>query len=160
MESSYQVLKRVIEKVSAKMVASELNISPTLVYKWCEEVTELPNGSKTSGAPNPLDRIIRIYEVTGDEKIINWICQSAGGYFVKNIYSNKTDINIDILQNIQRFVKEFSETLDTIVQSYNDDKKISDNDAQKIREEWEDLKRIGESFVRACEAGKFNNEKN
>ncbi|NOZ69827.1 MAG: hypothetical protein GXP46_11435 [Deferribacteres bacterium] len=159
MELSYQVLKSVIEKVGAKMVAAELNVSPTLVYKWCEEVAELPDGSKTSGAPNPLDRIIRIYEVTEDERIINWLCQSAGGFFVKNIHSDKSDINIDVFQNIQRFVKEFSDTLDAIVQSYNDDKKISESDARKIRKEWEDLKRMGEAFVVACEAGTFNDKK-
>ena len=158
MESSYQVLKNAIEKVGAKMVAAELNVSPTLVYKWCEEVAELPDGSKTSGSPNPLDRIISIYEVTEDEKPINWLCQSAGGYFVKNIPGNKSDMNIDVLQNIQLFVKEFSDTLDAIVQSYNDDKKISDTDAHKIRKEWEELKRMGESFVMACEAGTFNNK--
>lgn len=158
MESSYRVLKKVIEKVGAKMVASELNVSSTLVYKWCEEVTELPDGSKTSGAVNPLDRIIRIYEITEDEKIINWLCQSAGGFFAKNIHTDKSDINIDMLQNIQRFVKEFSDTLDAIVQSYNDDKKISDSDARRIRKEWEELKCMGESFVMACEGGTFNNE--
>ncbi len=159
MELSYQVLKSVIEKVGVKMVAAELNVSPTLVYKWCEEVAELPDGSKTSGATNPLDRIIGIYEVTEDERIINWLCRSAGGFFVRNIHSDKSDINIDVFQNIQRFVKEFSDTLDAIVQSYNDDKKISDSDARKIRKEWEELKRMGEAFVAACESGTFNNRK-
>ncbi len=159
MELSYQVLKNAIEKIGTKMVAAELHVSPTLVYKWCEEVAELPDGSKTSGATNPLDRIIRIYEVTEDEKIINWLCRSAGGFFAKNIHSDKSDINIDMLQNIQLFVKEFSDTLDAIVQSYNDDKKISDDDARRIRKEWEELKSMGESFVTACEAGTFNNKK-
>lgn len=158
MELSYQVLKKIIERVGTKMVAAELNVSPTLVYKWCEEVAELPDGSKTSGAPNPLDRIIGIYEVTGDERTINWLCQSAGGFFVKNIHSDKSNMNIDMLQNIQRFVKEFSDTLDAIVQSYNDDKKISDSDARRIRKEWEELKGMGESFVMACEAGTFDKE--
>ena len=162
MERSCQVLKEVIEKVGAKMVAPELNVSSTLIFKWWEEVAELPDGSKASSAPNPLDRIIRVYEPTVDGKIINRLCQSAGGCFVENIDSNKHNLSIDMTQNIQCFIEEFLETLDAVVQSYNNDNDISDIDAQEIRKEWKDLKRTGESFVRAFETGKFNfnNEKN
>ena len=48
-----------------------------------------------------------------------------------------------------------SQPLEVISQSYDNDKKIDSKEANMIRKEWEDLKGVGESFVKACELEKF-----
>ncbi len=155
MEKSYEVLKSVIDKVGAKVVASKLGLSQSMIYKWCQESEDAPDKILPSGAANPLDRIQIIYELTKDPELINWICQMAQGYYVKNPSEAKINVDTKVLKNIHRFIKEFSETLDAISQSYAD-KKITQEEAKGIRKEWEELKRIGEGFVTACEQGKFN----
>ena len=81
---SHEVLKKAIDKVGAKTVAAELNLSSALIYKWCQECSKEDNNLTMSGAVNPLDRIIEIYKKTKDVELIHWICRMANGYFVEN----------------------------------------------------------------------------
>ena len=53
---SHEVLKKAMDNLGVKSVASKLNLSTSLVYKWCQP-SESPNDS---GAENPLDRLDRI----------------------------------------------------------------------------------------------------
>lgn len=156
MQKSHKILKKAIDKAGVKKVACEMNLSTALIYKWCQDSGEEDQYPLPSGAANPLDRLYRLFELTGDEQIIQWVCQRADGYFVENPKGDKTKIDARVLRNIQAFIKEFSEALDAISKSYNDGKKITQKEARVIRKEWEDLKRIGEKFVRACEEGRFN----
>jgi len=151
---SYEVLKKAIERVGVKSIAAELKLSAPLVYKWCQEPSDKDDPS-IAGAINPLDRIKEIYEKTKDVDLISWICQMANGYFVENELVDEPR-NVHIFKNIQRLVKEFSETLGKISECFENDQKITRQEAAQIRKEWEDLKRIGEGFVFACELGKFN----
>lgn len=158
MQKSYQVLKNGIEKVGVKSVAAKLNVSPSLVYKWCQDADDT-NMINPSGAANPLDRIQMIYETTEDPEMINWICQIADGFFARNPRGEEfTTISAKVLKNVHSLIKEFSEALEAISQSYNDGKRITRKESERIRKEWEDLKCIGEGFVRACESGKFEKQ--
>ena len=81
---SHDVLKAVIETIGTKQVASDLRVSTSLIYKWCAEPpTEA--GDDASGARNPLDRLIQIFESTGDRRPIEWLCVRADGFFVPSI---------------------------------------------------------------------------
>ena len=154
MEKSYEVLKRAIEKVGVKSIAADLKLSAPLIYKWCQELPG-EDDPVMGGAINPLDRINEIYEKTKDGEIVNWICQMANGYFVENALVDEPR-NVQMFKIIQKLVKEFSETLEKISECFEGDQKITRLEAAQIRKEWEDLKRIGEGFVFACELGKFN----
>jgi hypothetical protein len=81
---SHEVLKNAIETAGAKAVASELYISPSLLYKWCEPKS-MPNDC---GARNPLDRMIQIYEITRDVGPIEWLCEKTDGFRVSNPRQN------------------------------------------------------------------------
>ena len=72
---SHEVLKQSVEGVGVKTIASDLGVSPSLLYKWCQPGSEPTD----SGATNPLDRLAQIFEATGDEQIISWLCQKADG---------------------------------------------------------------------------------
>ncbi len=73
---SHEVIKRACEKTSPKEVASEVGVSLSLVYKWSQPNTDLGSGSR-----NPLDRVASMVDCTGDNGIIQWLCEQAGGYF-------------------------------------------------------------------------------
>jgi hypothetical protein len=145
--NSYEALKNAIEAVGAKAVASELGISPSLLYKWCE-----PKSSHDdSGAQNPLDRVLQIYEITGDVGPIEWLCQKTDGFRVANpkrIHSKKKE---EILNSTQVILKEFSDLLEVISESYANDGKIDLGEAKRIRRAWEHLKVESETFVTSCE---------
>ncbi len=155
MQESYHILKKAIAQVGAKKIAAKLGLSQSLIYKWCQKVSDEQSWLQ-AGAVNPLDRIKQIYEATTDEDLINWVCQIADGYFVKNQSLKRINPDVEALKNIQLFIKEFSQALDAISKSYDDDKRIDAKESVKIRKAWENLKRVGEAFVRECEHGDFD----
>ena len=156
MKDSYQVLKKAIDEVGVKKVAAELGLSSSLLYKWCQRSEDINEYQESSGAANPLDRIKKIYDLTQDSEIINWICQQADGFFVPNPTIERKRQGLHIVENMQRMISEFSETLDTIIDCYNNENRIDLDEAKLIREKWEELKQFGEFFVCACELGKFD----
>lgn len=156
MKKSYEVLKKAVEAKGAKSIASDLGLSSALVYKWCQEPKQSVSDTESSGAANPLDRIQKLCMSTQSEEIIHWICEMGDGFFVKNPKKQSVPADLKIFNHTQEMVHEFSETLKVISDAFTDDRKISKNESEKIRKEWEDLKRAGESFVNACELGRFH----
>ena len=143
---SHEVLKNAVETAGAKAVASELGISPSLLYKWCEPKS-MPNDS---GAQNPLDRVLQIYEITRNVGPIEWLCQKTDGFRVANprqVPKKKEEILI----STQVILKEFSDLLEVISESYANDGIIDHEEAKRIRHAWEHLKVEAETFVTSCE---------
>jgi len=147
---SYEVLKKSVSELGVKSVASDLGLSTSLIYKWCQP----SDSADASGADNPLDRLIRIHELTGDTGPIEWVCQKADGYFVPNVAAQDIDA-IPLLHMTRRIVREFSELLDVLTESIENDGVIDLKEADSIRAEWENLKSSAESFVAACEKGLY-----
>lgn len=148
---SYEVLKKSVSGLGVKSVASDLGLSASLIYKWCQ-----PSGSEdASGADNPLDRLARIYELTHDTGPVQWLCRQAGGYYVPNVPTRETDA-IPLLHMTRRIVREFSELLDVLTESIENDGVIDLSEAGNMRLEWEKLKSSAESFVSACEKGVYD----
>lgn len=154
MEKSYQVLKRSVEQIGVKAVAAVLKLSPALVYKWCEEPSLQESPYQSCGAVNPLDRLMRIYEITQDQMLINWVCKAAGGFFIKDPMVERVSGYTEMFRKTQKLIKEFSDTLNAISQAYSDDN-VNSQEAQRIRSEWEELKRAGETLVHECESGLY-----
>ena len=147
---SYEVLRDAIQSVGVKTVAHETRLSTSLIYKWCQSKDD----PDSSGADNPLDRIGKLVQVTGDTGPIHWLCQQANGFFVENPVKGETD-NTPALMAAQKLVKEFSELLTVVSQSFENDNSIDAQEAEKIRAEWEQLKTVAEQFVVACENGVY-----
>ena len=74
---SHEVLREVLEKCNAKQVASDMGLSLSLIYKWAE-----PAEMHGSGTANPLDRIEALVRCSGDERLVQWICERAGGTYL------------------------------------------------------------------------------
>lgn len=148
--NSYEVLKKSVSDLGVKSVASDLGLSTSLIYKWCQP----SDTADASGADNPLDRLTKLYELTRDTGPIEWLCQRADGYFVANVPRQEIDA-IPLLHMTRRIVREFSDLLDVLTESIENDGNIDLNEAEKIRIEWEKLKSSAESFVSSCEKGLY-----
>ena len=142
-QPSHEVLKAAVDRAGVKAVAAKLGLSPAMVYKWCAE----PEGS---GTPNPLDRLADLIALAKDPSPAVWLCQAAGGIFVTNPDPKKLADPLAVLAQTQKMVREFSDLLEAIAQSMGDGK-VDAQEAQRIRREWETLKRHTEGFVRSCE---------
>ena len=56
-----------------------------MIYKWAE-----PDDGTGSGTVNPLDRIEALIRCTNDPRMVQWICQRAGGFFILNPENEQT----------------------------------------------------------------------
>lgn len=150
---SYEILKNAITPIGAKSIAADMSLSTSLIYKWCQS-----KSYNAGAADNPLDRLAHLYELTQDDNIIRWMCAQADGYFVKNVHAEEID-ETTLFAATQKILTEFSEMLQAISKSTQDDGCISRKEAESIRAEWEDLKSIAENFVSSCEKGQFRPQK-
>ena len=153
---SYDVIRQAVDEPGVKAVAAALKVSPALVYKWCEP----PAGEEDpeqSGAKNPLDRVREMYLLTKDIRLIRWLCNEAGGFFVSNpVPEIRKSLDEQIFTETRSMVREFSELLDTVTESVEDEPGIDAEEADQIRQKWEDLKACLEKFVIRCEKGHYN----
>jgi hypothetical protein len=151
MKSNEVLTEAIKNSVGVKAIAYEMNISAPLVYKWVQD-------KDTQGATsNPLDRVMDLHRLTGEDNIIQWVCNSAGGFFVKNV-ATKGEHGHELFKSTQKILQEFSEMLAAITDSKMDGD-ISNSEAESIRKEWEDLKSVTEQFVVQCENGDYKAER-
>jgi hypothetical protein len=149
---SWQILREAVEQVGAKVLAAKLHVSTALVYKWSQETGPAGTGS---GALNPLDRVRTILQTTNDTRLVSWLCHAAGGFFVENPDFDAENQAAALLASTQKVVEEFSNVLSTISRSVENDGQITPDEADGIRQSWEELKSCGECFVVACETGLY-----
>jgi hypothetical protein len=156
---SYDVIRQAVDEPGVKAVAGALKVSPALVYKWCEPPAEEGEPDQ-SGAKNPLDRVREMYELTKDIRLIRFLCNEAGGFFVANpVPDLRKSIDESVFGQTRAMVRDFSELLEAVTESVEDDALIDLNEADIIRQKWEDLKACVEKFAVACEKGHFHLKK-
>lgn len=151
---SHEVLRRAVEKIGAKKVAHAMRVSTSLVYKWCEPPRE-DVSDEASGTRNPLDRVLALIRSTEDVGLLHWLCNQGGGFLVANPVVRSESIDVEYVARTQRMIRNFADVLDAVSEAMEDDRKIDRREAARIRAEWEELKRIAEEFVCACERGLF-----
>src|SRR5437867_8369022 len=82
---SHELLREVFQQCSPKQVAAEMGLSLSMIYKWAEP----PDESAGSGSTNPLDRVEALLKCTQDRRLVQWVCQRAGGFFILNPKTNR-----------------------------------------------------------------------
>lgn len=145
---SHELLREVFEKCNVKQIAAELGLSNSLIYKWAEKPEE--NGS---GAANPLDRIEALMRCSNDPRIIQWLCERSGGFFIKNPKAQWPH-PLFLVPATNQILQEFADLL-AVVAAAAGDNHISAQEAKTIRARWEELKSVTEGFVHCCEEGNF-----
>jgi hypothetical protein len=151
---SFEVIHDAVESVGVKKVAAAMNVSASLIYKWCEAAGAHPE-EDASGALNPLDRVAALWDSTRDAALVDWLCQRAGGTFVPNPFRDMS-IDAEFVERTQKIIRDFSEMLTSVSKSMIDDGRVDPEEAEDIRKHWQKLKSHGESFVMACERGLFD----
>jgi hypothetical protein len=144
---SHELLREVFRNVSPKQAADELGLSLSMIYKWAEPP------ENRSGAANPLDRVSVLVRCSGDTRIVEWICQRAGGFFIKNpkAAAPRPETLVPAMNNV---VQDFADLL-AVMAAAAEDNQITAAEAKSIRARWESLKSVTEEFVRHCEEGNF-----
>jgi hypothetical protein len=120
-----------------------------MIYKWAE-----PDEGDGSGSVNPLDRIEQLLASTKDRRLVQWICERAGGFFILNPRTNKPHPDF-LIPATNEIVQEFADLLAVIANAAADNE-ISPPESKKIRARWEELKSVTEGFVACCEEGNFS----
>jgi len=133
---SHELLQEVFQKTSAKQIAAALGLSLS-----------------GSGAANPLDRIEALVRCTNDTRIVHWICEQAGGFFIKNPKATWPH-PIHLMPATNQIVQEFADLLAVIATAATDNQ-ITKQESKTIRARWEELKAVTEEFVQCCEKGNF-----
>jgi hypothetical protein len=152
---SYEVIRQAVDEPGVKAVAAALKVSAALVYKWCEPAADSDDPDQ-SGARNPLDRVRDMYNLTKDIRLVRWLCNEAGGFFVANpTIDHDAKLDQSIFNETRGMVRDFSELLDAVTESVDDDSHIDPDEADEIRQKWEDLKACVERFAIACEKGHY-----
>ena len=146
---SHEILREVSRQTSAKQIASEMGLSLSMVYKWAEP----PDSSEGSGAANPLDRVIVLQKCSSDDRIIQWVCQKAGGFFIANPKTQHPHPDC-LIPATNQILQEFADLL-AVIAAASGDNRISGEEAEAIRARWEALKSVTEGFVSSCEQGNF-----
>jgi hypothetical protein len=156
---SFDVIRQAVDEPGVKSVAAALKVSPALVYKWCEAPADDEDPDQ-SGAKNPLDRVREMYMLTKDIRLIRWLCNEAGGFFISNpVPELRKSLEESVFGETRAMVRDFSELLDTVTESVEGDSAINADEAEKIREKWEDLKACVERFVVSSEKGHYKLKK-
>lgn len=145
---SHELLREMFQKCSAKKLAAELGLSLSMIYKWAE-----PDDGSGSGSVNPLDRLEALVRCTDDRRLVQWICQRAGGFFILNPKPNKPHPAF-LIPATNEIVQEFADLL-AVIATAAADNQITAKEAAAIRERWEELKCVTEGFVACCEQGNF-----
>lgn len=148
---SHEILRDVFQKVSPKQAAAQLGLSLSMVYKWAEPPEQ------RSGAANPLDRVAVLMQCSEDHTIPQWICQKAGGFFVKNPRRG-TQHPLHLVPAMNTVVQDFADLLSVMAAAAHDGQ-ITTAEARDIRARWEQLKSVTEEFVDYCEEGNFRSFK-
>ncbi len=149
---SYEVIDKAVSAAGVKYIADGMGMSASMLYKWCQPKQDDASG----GTSNPLDRVALLYELTGDKALVAWLCQKANGIYVDNPSVDKR--SAQPIRVTGKMLKEFSDLIEAVSASLGNDGRIDVKEATGIREEWENLKMITESFVYSCEKGAYKTD--
>src|SRR5215470_16067231 len=131
---SHELLREIFQECSPKQVAADLGLSLSMIYKWAEP----PEQGVGSGSTNPLDRIEALLRCTRDRRLVQWLCQRAGGFFILNPQTNKPHPSY-LIPATNEIVQEFADLL-AVVAAAAADNQITTAEAKQIRLRWEELK--------------------
>jgi hypothetical protein len=145
---SHELLREIFDAKTPKEVSADLELSTSMIYKWAQ-----PREAEGGGIENPLDRVEALFRSTGDTRLVQWLCQRAGGFFIVN--PKNTPHPHFLIPATNQIVQEFADLLQVIAAAAADNQ-ITAAESKQIRARWEELKSVTEGFVACCEEGNFS----
>ncbi len=143
--NSKEALKKSCKKRGVKEIAESLKISPTAIYNQIND----PDKSDI------LNRFVDFTNACENDIPVEWVSEQLNGIFVRNpnVIAKHDSMTPSY---VPAALKEFSDVIREISNAMIDEK-ITPDEAEKIRKEWDELKIVLERFVLACEFGYINN---
>ena len=141
---SKEALKLACDERGVKEIAENLSISPTAIYNQIND----PDKNDI------LNKFVDFVNACGNDVAIQWASSELNGIFLKNpdIAAKKEEIKRtyipEALQDFGNVIKEIGEAME--------DGKVTAEEAEGIRQQWDKLKVLLETFVLACEFGFLN----
>ena len=132
--------------VGVGFLAEATGKSTATVYRWCLD-------TDNSGLRNPIDLLDDICLLVGGKKvelaetIAQHYCELADGFFVKN---SVDDFRLDVFKAFPIVLQKFARYMEAVSDGLANGV-IEETEAERVRQEWEDVKRISECFVRNYE---------
>lgn len=154
LDDTHRILKQAVDRAGPKRVSRALDVSLSLVYKW----TQPPRTKATptaSGARNPLDKLITIFQLSQDLELIHFLCRVARGYYTANPH-HSTKAPLTFVTATVGALNDFADLMQHAEKSLTDDGKIDDDEAKQLRVMWDKLKGRLEHFIVNCEEGRYN----
>jgi hypothetical protein len=154
LDDTHRILKQAVDRAGPKRVARALDVSLSLVYKW----TQPPRTKRTpeaSGARNPLDKLLTIFQLSQDLELIHFLCRIARGYYTPNPHA-VPGAPLTFVSATVRALNDFADLMHHAEKSLTDDGIIDNDEAAKLRGMWDKLKGRLEHFIVSCEEGRFN----
>ena len=143
---SHELLRLVFKAKGCKAIAADLKYSRSLVEKWARARRD-----GRSEELNPLDRVVTLYLITGDVRLIHWLCQQAGGFFVANPPVKPLRSAKDLLPVESMVMAELATLLATLAKVLG--QRVSRTEARSLRAQWEQCKSDMERLMVSCERG-------
>jgi hypothetical protein len=141
---SVAVLRAVLPKAVVKQVAADLGLHENTLYKWCE-----PDGGKAAGVLNPLERLAQLLQSTQDVRLVEYVCELAGGHFVRN-RAVASASGEDLLPATVAVLGEMGH-LSAAVSEAVKDCRVTKAEAAELRSGWNQLQAEMELFMAGCE---------
>lgn len=135
--NSKEVIKKCIKAKGIGEIELATGLKEQSIRNWVD-----------SSRVDPLCRVQQLIDGSGSLLPLAWLCEQNNGMFINNpkvTATNKPNMSI-----ISNSLKEFSDVISVISESL-EDCKITKDEAEKIRKEWEELKIILEQFTLECE---------
>lgn len=144
---SHELLRDIFNKFGPKEIAGLFRLSLSSIYKLSH-----PGADGNSEVANPLDRLEVLLRHTRDVRLAEWVCQRAGGFFVRDPLPQPLAPELLCAENdTELAMAELHCALTAAARKGH----ITDADAAVIRSHWQRVKSVSEGFVQACERGAF-----
>lgn len=140
---SKEAMRLACAEVGIKTVAESLGLSQSALY----------NQMNDAGRQDLLGKFVDFTAASESDLPIRWACEQLNGMFVRNPDLKVTaDDRSRATDCISLSLREFSDVIREISDAMKDGR-ITRQEAENIRKEWEELKITLESFVLSCEFG-------
>lgn len=141
--------RKVVRAGNVKQLAVDIGGSASMLYKMGEE--------GGSGRRNPLELLTALYRSTGDRRLVKYLSQEHGGYFVANPPAVPPPPDEALRQALGRFHHDHA-SLERVMAAAETAGGFTPAEIKRLRKRWEKFKSHTEGLVRDAERGRFKRQ--
>jgi hypothetical protein len=148
MKVSKELMIDAINQEGVGFTHAETGIKAHKLHGWTSKTTV------EKYAMNPIDEVIALCQVSGNIDIIRHLCSKFGGSFTPDPVH--ADVDGCVFTDVNKSIRELSNTIVEITDSLYDDSKITKEEAFNMRDSWSKCQSTVEPMIRKCELGHYD----